>query len=769
MSFQPASSLRSRTFLSLVFAQILAAFNDQAIHASAMFFAIHKHFLTEAQAISWMPILFYAPWALFATLAGYLADRYSKRTSLVFWKWAEVGITFVTLIGFWVGQDHPVLGPALVLSTVFLMGTHSAFFVPAKYGVMPEILEPHLLSRGNGVLESTSFLSVILGTVSGGMLSFYFRGNETIIGVILFGLAVVGALASLLIEPMPAANPDRRFPTNPITPLVHSIRGLLRSRPLALAVVGIAFFTFVVSYMRATVYMLGESHNPKWTEFQTSLLVGTVALGIGLGSPLAGYFSGGKVELGLVPIGALGMIAFTLCAAFTLNWVPGLVLCIILIGFFTGFYIVPQYTLLQHRAPKTSKGDAIATSNFINVTGAILSSALFFVLVLGAHTVGVCPDLSKDPTWNPSWAVGRLHRLAYDHHGRPQRFMIYDQDNRLVKEVRPPRTGRSSEMGEEFALLPDDDTGPSTKYPVVDVLGSLREDQRGGLPVTFSSAMGMLGSPFGQGPFLAPSAQAVGDHPLLDAPLGSQVIVSRYELRGVEHYTIRPLGMALPAAYDNEGLPRYLFIGAAFLTLMTLVVLCFKMPDLFVRSLLWLRAQGRYRVQVRGLPGLPSDGPVILATNCVNFDDCMNVVASTDRYTRFVLLESNAASEAGPLLRYLARRTGLIAVPPNADEAAWGKALEKATRCLKAGNMVGLACLSGEAPLSQERFLGQLRERVAALILPAYCGRMTEGTDRRVRVAFGSVMKMDAPAEEIVQAIEALANGPAEDAPTDHH
>ena len=93
MAFQPATTLRSRTYLGLIVAQFLAAFNDQCIHASAMFYAFNHGMLTREQAISLMPILFYAPWAIFCTLAGYLADRFSKRQSLVFWKVAEIGIT----------------------------------------------------------------------------------------------------------------------------------------------------------------------------------------------------------------------------------------------------------------------------------------------------------------------------------------------------------------------------------------------------------------------------------------------------------------------------------------------------------------------------------------------------------------------------------------------------------------------------------------------------------------------------------------------------
>ena len=98
--------------------------------------------------------------------AGYLADRYSKRNALVMWKVAEVLICAVAALGFYLGRNgEETVGPWLVLGTVFLMGTHSAFFVPAKYGVMPEILQPHLLSRGNGILESLSFLAVILTLV----------------------------------------------------------------------------------------------------------------------------------------------------------------------------------------------------------------------------------------------------------------------------------------------------------------------------------------------------------------------------------------------------------------------------------------------------------------------------------------------------------------------------------------------------------------------------------------------------------------------------
>src|SRR5690606_2166282 len=129
----------------------------------------------------------------------------------------------------------------------------------------------------------------------------------------------------LLIRWVPAANPRAPFPPWVFGSLYNNLKVFVRLKPLRLALIGIAFFTFVVAYMRSTMYMLGESQNPKWTEMKTSIVVGTVALGIGLGSPLAGYLSGRKVELGLIPLGAVGMVLSCVFAAWTIDYLPGLV------------------------------------------------------------------------------------------------------------------------------------------------------------------------------------------------------------------------------------------------------------------------------------------------------------------------------------------------------------------------------------------------------------------------------------------------------------
>jgi MFS family permease len=657
--FQPADNLRSRTFIGLLIAQFLAAFNDQAIHASAMFFAIKERTLEEAQAILLMPILFYAPWALFCTLAGYFADRYSKRNSLVFWKVVEIGITLIALGGFWLGTNNFVVGPWLVLSTVFLMGMHSAFFVPAKYGAMPEILQPQMLSRGNGVLESLSFLAVILGTVVGGLLSHEFGGREYLIGLMLVGLAIIGATASLLICRMPAANPGRRFPRYLYQPLWQNIRVLLKSRPLAFAVVGIAFFTFLVAYMRGTVYLHGEVQVDRWTETKTSIVVGMVALGIGLGSPLVGFLSGGKVELGLVPIGAIGMILATTTAALFLGSTKALIGCIIAIGFFTGFYIVPLFTLLQLRAPKTSKGDAVATSNFINVTGAIAASLLMMLLVFGAKKLGIAPELEQQQE-----LTGILKRVKLDH-GRPAKVVI-------DKHVLPTRTAEAPRE------IIDDDADD------IDVLG--------------------------------PRVQP-----------GQEVIVDRYQLGDITHYRLRRADEPRKPVYDKHGLPKLFFLGAGFMTLLTLLLLWRQLPDLFLRTVVWLRGLRDYRLEVAGMHHLPGNGPVVLATNAETKKECLEVLAATDRTVQFLWC----------------------------DEATDSCLVRQALHWLDKGEVVALPLADGDP--SAEALLDEIsREAPVLPVWHATAPSSQPDRRRRVYVFGGRLLPAGTPADEVHSCLRQL-------------
>lgn len=712
MVFQPVDKLTNRTFTGLILAQFLAGFNDQAIHAAAMFYAINRAILTEAQAISLMPILFYAPWAIFCTLAGYYADRYSKTYALVIWKWAEVGIALVILAGFFLGTNlgNP-LGAWIVLGCVFLMGTHAAFFAPAKYGAMPEILQPHVLSRGNGILESTTFLAAILGTVSGGLLSFVFRNDEIWIGVILLALSLVGAVASMMIAWLPVGNPDRAFPYNLFKPLWVNLKAIFGARPLALAALGIAFFIFMVAYMRATMYMHGQTRNPPWNEFKVSLIVATVALGVGLGAPMAGYLSGGKVELGIVPLGCLGMIFATVLSALQMNHEIALIVSLVIIGFFSGFYMVPLYTLLQHRAPKTSKGDLIATSNFINVTGAIGASLLFFLLVWACQVTGITPRVDV----TDGVAAGELIALEKDHHGHVEHFAIRGEDG-VVRDFYSPSEGSEAGLGKGDAAF---------------LHGLVHAEQ----PID-TPADGIL-SMFG-------GALQVGD----------RVVVSGYTLGGTPRYMLRPQGQALKPIYDNRGLPRYLFLGAALMTLSILALLHRKLPDLFVRTLFWYRGLGKFQVRASGMQHLPTKGPIVLATNCDRLDRALQMVSATDRTTTFVLLETPDSAAEGGLVRKLATANGMIALPAG-TAPAWADVLPRATKALAGGNLLAVTVDPRTPAEGLDGFLADVRKDTPAPIVPVYCGPLDAAAAKpKIQVTFGEALPPDARAEDIRRRLE---------------
>ncbi len=695
-------TLNNRTFHGLLIAEFLAAFNDQCIHASAMFFAIRKQVLTEGTAISLMPLLFYSPWALFATLSGYLADKRSKRSSLIFWKVAEVGIAALALLGFWLGVAFTggvgMVGPWIVMACVFLMGTHSAFYVPNKYGVLPEIFTVRMLSRANGLIESTTFLAVILGTVVGGILSKVFEDQEWWIGIILIGLALIGTLTSFLIHRMPPADPDRPFPGwvpwRLFRPLFQNLGVLLRGRLSSVAVLGLAFFTFMVAYMRATMYMYGQSQNPRWDEETTSLIVAVVSLGVGLGSPLAGYLSGGKVELGLVPIGALGMVFALVLAGFNIFSLPFLITSLVLIGLFASFYLVPLYSMLQYSAPKGSKGASVATNNFVATTGAILASVVFFTLVQAARWTGVSEPFDLQPA-----GTGTLEKLTGGRH-HPTAIRIRGNGEGATTRVIVAR-------------------------PVAD-------------------------TPSSGGPRAPRNVIALDDA----VQEGARVALSRFELRGDTYYHVRLAEQPVPTIYNNEQVPRYLFLGAAGLMFGILCLLTARLPDFFLRTALWFRWLGKRRRLVPiGQEKLTGE-PAVLATNCRDLKESLYVSASTVRPIKHVLPRD--ANGTPGLLRFLARWGEMISYR-EAEAPTVERAARAAVKALRHGNLVSLSTAS--APEHFDRLLAEVQGENPVKVVPVYCHAEADGQPP-VRVVFGEALPPDATADDVRAALRRLAPRP---------
>ena len=373
-------------FWSLIVTQFQGAFSDNALKQLVIFLILGMN-LGEKKATALVPAvgaLFALPFIFFSMTGGFFADRYSKRTVTIGVKCFEIGIMSLALLGLSI-NNLP-----LQLSCVFLMGVHSAIFGPSKYGLLPELVPGKKLSWGNGILELGTFLAIILGTMAGGILSDRFPGRQHISGIALIAFAVIGLATSFGISKVPAANPGKKFNPNPMGDLATQLRIARKDRPLWLAVVGNVYFSFFAWLVMQNIVLYGKNvlH---LTDTQNSNLNSALAIGIGLGSVAAGYLSGENIEYGLIPLGAIGMTVVSLALG-----IPGigfypLGVGLALLGFFSGFFIVPIAALLQRRPDPANKGGILAAANLTSFIGVFAGSAIYFIFtsVIKLTPVGV--------------------------------------------------------------------------------------------------------------------------------------------------------------------------------------------------------------------------------------------------------------------------------------------------------------------------------------------------------------------------------------------
>ncbi len=376
----PAPETWRRGFWSLIVTQAQNAFNDNAFKNLVIFLIIGMGFsqAQRDQLVLVVGALFSIPFILFSMAGGYFADRYSKRSVTITVKVWEIAAMLVAFTGLMV-NSLPVM-----LAAVFLMSTQSAVFGPSKYGLLPELLPQKRLSWGNGVLELGTFLAVIGGIIAGPLMSQTFRGHQQYSGAILAGLAICGLLTSLGITRVPAADPQRKFRPNFVGDLIAEVREIRKDRVLFLAVMANTYFFFLAALLQFNIVFYGTDIL-KVGEVQNGYLMAGVALGIGFGSLAAGYLSGGKIEYGLVPLGSIGITVLGIMLAqshltFNQVWVR-----LAILGFFSGFFIVPVNAIIQHRPPEERKGGVIASANLLSFVAVFGASAVYFLLTTVAH------------------------------------------------------------------------------------------------------------------------------------------------------------------------------------------------------------------------------------------------------------------------------------------------------------------------------------------------------------------------------------------------
>ena len=376
----PAAQRSERGFWALIVTQFQGAFSDNVLRYLLLSIIVGMGLGKDQREsfVSMATLLFSVPFVLFSMTGGWLADRFSKRQITIWTKGMEITSMLVAIAGL---ATHRL--PISLVALTFV-ATQAALFGPSKYGLLPELLPAKRLSWGNGVIELGTFLAIILGTVSGTGLAEHFQGREVYAGYLLLALSVCGLATSIGIDRVPVAAPEKKFRINFVGDLWYQITLMRRDPPLFLAVAGNTYFWFLGSLLSLTVFVYGPDvlHiGPS----KTGLLSAAMAMGIGLGSLVAGYVSGNKIEYGLIPLGSIGMTVTGLFLGGMHHGIAGSAALLATLGFWAGFYAVPVNALIQHRPKEEDKGGIIAASNLLSFVGITLSSGVYYVFTKYIH------------------------------------------------------------------------------------------------------------------------------------------------------------------------------------------------------------------------------------------------------------------------------------------------------------------------------------------------------------------------------------------------
>ena len=393
--------LKEQRFRPFFFTQFLGAFNDNVFKTALItlvaFHAASLSSLDDATLVTLLPGVFILPFFLFSATAGQIADKYEKSQIIRLVKVFEIAIMLFASAGFFM---HNIW---LLASALFMMGMHSTLFGPVKYSYLPQHLKENELIGGNGMVEMGSFVAILLGQVLGAWLASVAQ-HELFTSIAILVIAMLGYCTSRGLPNSPAADSTLKINWNPITETIRNVKLIWPQQQIWLAIVAISWFWFYGATLLAQFPNLAKNvlHGDEGVFI---LLLSVFSIGIGLGSLLCEIFSKGRVELGLVVFGAIGLTLFgtdlyvvstSIHAASSpavqsyLNFVGTLNIStlghwrlladIALIGLFGGFYIVPLYVLLQTRSDKSHQSRVIAANNIMNALFMVASAGFSILL-----------------------------------------------------------------------------------------------------------------------------------------------------------------------------------------------------------------------------------------------------------------------------------------------------------------------------------------------------------------------------------------------------
>ncbi len=382
------SNLKNRGFLSLVAAQFFGAANDNIIKGVLTFMVIGGGIWDGklgpgGQGIAGMCLSI--PFIFLSGYAGQLADRFSKRQVTLWVKIAEIPIAVAAGIGFFTGNLWVTLLAFLALAC------QSAFFGPAKYGMIPELVDDTQLSRANGTINMMTNLAIICGTIAAGFISDLYHPGDGAAGlawlpaVAMILVAIAGLAVTLFLTPLEPGDRNLKFNWNPFSTYIESVREMSKTR-LLMVMLAWGYFYMIAGLVLFVVPEYNSILGVKDSE--ASILMGIMGISIGIGCAAAGYISGDHIEPKLIPFGAAGLIVFFFLLAAIPPWMPDLqpylrvalsnvAMLIVCAGFSAGFYIIPLQAALQKLSPDDDRGRFLGTANCCSFIFITLSAVIF--------------------------------------------------------------------------------------------------------------------------------------------------------------------------------------------------------------------------------------------------------------------------------------------------------------------------------------------------------------------------------------------------------
>jgi acyl-[acyl-carrier-protein]-phospholipid O-acyltransferase/long-chain-fatty-acid--[acyl-carrier-protein] ligase len=373
--------IRSADFVGFNIALLLGALNDNFFKFLLVFYISRLHGIpADPAVIAVAGVVFVIPFLTLTPLAGVMADRFSKSRLLQIIKAAEI---FIMLAGWVAFRMENVPGLYLTLA---LMSAQSALFGPAKYSILPELVRPPELSRGNAVVAVCTYLAIIAASGLAPWVVERCHGNYVDAQGVAIVLAVIGFIASLLVGRTFAAGTARKVSWFVCDDVWRTLRDLRAHDYLIGAIFGSAFFSLVGAFVQGNILSYGVQHMGMSQEHSAYLFL-VAAAGISAGSWLAGRLSGRLIEFGIVPIGVLVMAFGALVFGLAPHSIATVAVLLVLTGVGGGLFLIPLDAFIQRDAPADRRAEAVAAASFIGWLGVLAAQGI----IAGNRAIGLTP------------------------------------------------------------------------------------------------------------------------------------------------------------------------------------------------------------------------------------------------------------------------------------------------------------------------------------------------------------------------------------------